>query len=79
MPKRQNTATRAIIFEVEEVIYTTNKDVAFTGADVLLLQIRTGGLEMREKDEQLRFLTVVLVKKPVVLVVWLMGYVLLAI
>ncbi|KJG11187.1 6-phospho-alpha-glucosidase [Photobacterium kishitanii] len=39
--------------EVEEVIYTTNKEVAFTGADVLFLQIRTGGLEMREKDEQI--------------------------
>ncbi|MCG1008436.1 6-phospho-alpha-glucosidase [Salinicoccus sp. ID82-1] len=33
--------------------YTTDKSKAFTDMDVAFLQIRTGGLKMREKDEQI--------------------------
>jgi len=33
--------------------YTSNKEEAFTGIDVAFVQIRTGGLAMREFDEQI--------------------------
>ena len=39
--------------ELEEFKYTTNKETAFTDIDVAFLQIRTGGLKMREQDEQI--------------------------
>lgn len=39
--------------EVEEFIYTTDKEVAFSNSDFFFIQIRTGGLEMRERDEQI--------------------------
>lgn len=39
--------------EVEEFIYTTDKEVAFNNSDVFFIQIRTGGLSMRERDEQI--------------------------
>ncbi|MCY6369257.1 6-phospho-alpha-glucosidase [Clostridium ganghwense] len=35
-----------------EVTWTTNRKEAFEGADFIFTQIRTGGLEMREKDEK---------------------------
>ncbi|BFN32077.1 6-phospho-alpha-glucosidase [Vibrio harveyi] len=39
--------------EVEEFIYTTDKSVAFSDSDFFFIQIRTGGLAMRERDEQI--------------------------
>lgn len=39
--------------EVEEFIYTTDKSVAFADSDFFFIQIRTGGLAMRERDEQI--------------------------
>ena len=39
--------------EVEEFIYTTDKKVAFSNSDFFFIQIRTGGLEARERDEQI--------------------------
>jgi len=39
--------------ELESFTYTTDKKVAFTGVDVAFIQIRTGGLSMRELDEQI--------------------------
>ncbi|ERM58540.1 6-phospho-alpha-glucosidase [Vibrio cyclitrophicus] len=39
--------------EVEEFIYTTDKEVAFSNSDFFFIQIRTGGLEARERDEQI--------------------------
>ncbi|PYZ98848.1 6-phospho-alpha-glucosidase [Alteribacter lacisalsi] len=39
--------------ELESFTYTTDKKEAFTGADFAFVQIRTGGLAMREKDEQI--------------------------
>src|SRR5699024_12320732 len=33
--------------------YTTDKKTAFSGVDVAFVQIRTGGLAMRELDEQI--------------------------
>src|SRR5699024_4239524 len=39
--------------ELEEFKYTTDKETAFTDIDVAFLQIRTGGLKMREQDEQI--------------------------
>ncbi|MFC3420017.1 6-phospho-alpha-glucosidase [Salinicoccus hispanicus] len=39
--------------ELETFEYTTDKSKAFTDMDVAFLQIRTGGLKMREKDEQI--------------------------
>lgn len=39
--------------EVEEFIYTTDKEIAFANSDFFFIQIRTGGLEMRERDEQI--------------------------
>ena len=36
-----------------EFIYTTDKDVAYTDIDFALCQIRTGGYEMRSKDEKI--------------------------
>ena len=33
--------------------YTTSPEVAFTGADFVFCQIRTGGYPMREKDEKI--------------------------
>ncbi|GAM74624.1 maltose-6'-phosphate glucosidase [Vibrio ishigakensis] len=39
--------------EVEEFIYTTDKETAFSGSDFFFIQIRTGGLQARERDEQI--------------------------
>src|SRR5690625_964400 len=39
--------------ELESFTYTTDKKIAFTGVDVAFIQIRTGGLKMRELDEQI--------------------------
>ncbi|OBT17391.1 6-phospho-alpha-glucosidase [Vibrio sp. UCD-FRSSP16_10] len=39
--------------EVEEFVYTTNREEAFKDTDVFFIQIRTGGLAMRERDEQI--------------------------
>ncbi|MCM7070677.1 6-phospho-alpha-glucosidase [Enterobacter hormaechei] len=39
--------------EVEEFVYTTDKETAFSDADFFFIQIRTGGLAMRELDEQI--------------------------
>lgn len=39
--------------ELESFDYTTDKEVAFQDIDVAFLQIRTGGLDMREQDEQI--------------------------
>lgn len=36
-----------------EFVYTTDPKLAFTGADFVFCQIRTGGYEMREKDEKI--------------------------
>ena len=58
--KRQESNAKAteILFrehypEVEEFIYTTDKEVAFSNSDFFFIQIRTGGLEARERDEQI--------------------------
>ncbi|WP_368503192.1 6-phospho-alpha-glucosidase [Alkalihalophilus sp. As8PL] len=39
--------------ELESFTYTTDKKEAFTDVDFAFVQIRTGGLAMREKDEQI--------------------------
>ncbi|SEA77331.1 maltose-6'-phosphate glucosidase [Thalassobacillus cyri] len=39
--------------ELESFSYTTDKAEALTNADFVFVQIRTGGLAMREKDEQI--------------------------
>lgn len=39
--------------EVEEFTYTTDKAEAFRDSDFFFIQIRTGGLAMRERDEQI--------------------------
>ena len=39
--------------EIEEFIYTTDRKVAFENSDFFFMQIRTGGLKMRERDEQI--------------------------
>lgn len=39
--------------EVEEFHYTTNKEEAFKDSDFFFIQIRSGGLQMRERDEQI--------------------------
>ncbi|MBA2175039.1 6-phospho-alpha-glucosidase [Halobacillus locisalis] len=39
--------------ELESFSYTTDKKEALTNADFVFVQIRTGGLAMREKDEQI--------------------------
>lgn len=39
--------------ELDTFEYTTDKEKAFKDIDVAFLQIRTGGLAMREKDEQI--------------------------
>src|SRR5699024_9045128 len=39
--------------ELESFKYTTDKKEAFEDIDIAFLQIRTGGLAMREKDEQI--------------------------
>lgn len=39
--------------ELEAFQYTTNKQKAFQDADMIFIQIRTGGLAMREKDEEI--------------------------
>lgn len=39
--------------ELEEYIVTTDKEVAFKEIDFAFVQIRPGGLEMREKDEKI--------------------------
>lgn len=58
--KRQESNAKAteILFrehypEVEEFIYTTDIEVAFSNSDFFFIQIRTGGLEARERDEQI--------------------------
>lgn len=46
-----------VLFEEEypelDFTYTTDKDVAFTDMDFIFCQMRTGGYEMREKDEKI--------------------------
>ncbi|PYZ94003.1 6-phospho-alpha-glucosidase [Salipaludibacillus keqinensis] len=39
--------------ELDSFHYTTDKKEAYTNADFAFVQIRTGGLQMREKDEQI--------------------------
>ncbi|RKD29516.1 6-phospho-alpha-glucosidase [Thermohalobacter berrensis] len=39
--------------ELEEFKYTTDKEEAFKDVDFAFIQIRTGGLKMREKDEKI--------------------------
>lgn len=39
--------------EVEEFHYTTDKEEAFKDSDFFFIQIRSGGLQMRERDEQI--------------------------
>jgi maltose-6'-phosphate glucosidase len=39
--------------ELRSFTYTTDKKEAFKNADFVFVQIRTGGLKMREKDEQI--------------------------
>lgn len=39
--------------EITKFTYTTDKDVAFKDADFFFIQIRTGGLKARERDEQI--------------------------
>lgn len=39
--------------ELETFKFTTNKEVAFKNIDIAFVQIRSGGLEMRELDEQI--------------------------
>lgn len=39
--------------DLKEFHYTTNKEEAFKNVDFAFVQIRTGGLSMREKDEQI--------------------------
>ncbi|WP_353893620.1 6-phospho-alpha-glucosidase [Proteinivorax hydrogeniformans] len=39
--------------ELEEFCYTTDKKEAYQGADFVFVQIRTGGLKMRELDEKI--------------------------
>lgn len=39
--------------ELRSFTYTTDKKEAFQNADFVFVQIRTGGLKMREKDEQI--------------------------
>lgn len=39
--------------EIEEFIYTTDKSIAFEHSDFFFIQIRVGGLAMRERDEQI--------------------------
>jgi maltose-6'-phosphate glucosidase len=58
--KRQERNAKAteILFkerypELESFSYTTDKREAFEDADFVFVQIRTGGLAMREKDEQI--------------------------
>lgn len=58
--------------ELEYFNFTTNQEIAFKNADTIFVQIRTGGLSMREKDEQLLNM-VWLGKRHVVLEVWPMA------
>ena len=55
--KRNAEATTILLKErypeVEEFIYTTDKNIAFPNTDFFFVQIRTGGLLMREQDEQI--------------------------
>ncbi|WP_173918359.1 6-phospho-alpha-glucosidase [Halobacillus sp. Marseille-Q1614] len=58
--KRQERNAKAteVLFEerypeLDSFSYTTDKQKAFEGADFVFVQIRTGGLAMREKDEQI--------------------------
>ena len=39
--------------ELKSFTYTTDKETAFTGIDIAFIQIRTGGLPMRELDEKI--------------------------
>lgn len=39
--------------ELEEFIVTTDKETAYKDKDFIFVQIRTGGLEMRKKDEEI--------------------------
>ena len=36
-----------------KVSYTTDKDTAYENVDFVMVQMRTGGYEMREKDEKI--------------------------
>lgn len=61
--KRQELNAKAteILFkeqypEIEEFIYTTDKEAAFSNSDFFFIQIRTGGLAARECDEQIPLL-----------------------
>src|SRR5699024_9948905 len=58
--------------ELEYYNLTTKKENAFKNADKIFVQIRTGGISMREKDEQLLSM-VWLGKRHVVLEVWPMA------
>lgn len=56
--QERNAKATEILFkerypELESFSYTTNKEEAFLDADFVFVQIRTGGLAMRELDEQL--------------------------
>ncbi|KHE68221.1 6-phospho-alpha-glucosidase [Halobacillus sp. BBL2006] len=56
--QERNAKATEILFkerypELESFSYTTNKEIAFKDADFVFVQIRTGGLPMREKDEQI--------------------------
>ena len=42
--------------EIEEFIYTNSREEAFKDTDIFFIQIRTGGLAMRERDEQISIL-----------------------
>ncbi|MFG6147087.1 6-phospho-alpha-glucosidase [Halobacillus sp. B23F22_1] len=56
--QERNAKATQILFqeqypELESFSYTTNKEEAFKEADFVFVQIRTGGLAMREQDEQI--------------------------
>lgn len=56
--QERNAKATEILFkerypELESFSYTTNKEEAFKDADFVFVQIRTGGLLMREQDEQI--------------------------
>ena len=56
--QERNAKATEILFkerypELESFSYTTNKEKAFRDADFVFVQIRTGGLAMRELDEQI--------------------------
>ncbi|MCL6570386.1 MAG: 6-phospho-alpha-glucosidase [Bacillus sp. (in: Bacteria)] len=56
--QERNAKATEILFkenypELESFSYTTNKEEAFNGVDFVFIQIRTGGLAMREQDEKI--------------------------